>query len=105
MDEAEETARHGEDAPEAAAACRAAALESICALDLGLDVEEEGWDSDEGVGRTTTAEDDGDGDGGDARSLERRAARLASVGSGPSLESAERVGGRGGRDRAARVGT
>ena len=92
MDEAEAiVARHGEDAPEAAAACRAAALESICALDLGLDVEEEGWDSDEGVERTTAAEDDGDGDGGDddARSLERRAARLASVGSGPSLESAD----------------
>jgi len=94
MDEAEAiVARHGEDVPEAAAACRAAALESICALNLGLDAEEEGWDSDQGGGRTT-AGNDGDGDGddgdGDARaSLERRAARLVSVGSEPSLESVD----------------
>ena len=91
MDEAEAiVARHGDDAPGVAAACRAAALESICALDLGLDVEEEGWDYlDERYS--------GDGEAGDERysgdfkraSLERRAARLVSVGSEPSLESAD----------------
>ena len=39
-------ARHSRDAPpprELTEACRAAALESACALDLGLDAEEEGW--------------------------------------------------------------
>ena len=39
-------ARHSRDSPpprELTEACRAAALESACALDLGLDAEEEGW--------------------------------------------------------------
>ena len=64
--------------------------ESICALNLGLDVEEE-WDPDQGGGRTTAGNDgDGDGDDGDGdrrASLERRAARLVSVGSPESRPS------------------